>query len=480
MRKPMAAVVLLLLTQFAFAAQQSRYDVLFIAVDDLNDWVGYLGGHPQTQTPNIDRLAAEGVAFMNAQSPSAVCHAVRTALLTGMRPSTTGIYGNGPDWRTQEIFQGKQTLPRLFRDNGYLTEGAGKIFHAHSYNPAGLVGFNDTTAWDAFYPGLDRQLPDELSPMIIPANGAKWGRTFDWAGLVAEDFATADGQDMSWVVRRIGEHSSQPRFIAAGIYRPHLPWYVPQRYFDKFPVDAIQLPPHIDGDLDDVPDIARRSTFNSVEIHKWILDQDQWKKGVQAYLASVSFADAMVGEVLDALQASGRAKNTIIVLWADHGFHLGTKERWRKFTLWKESLHVPFIVVVPGMTRPGTRIEAPVSTMDIYRTLAELAGLQAPSYVEGRSLVPLLKNPKMAWDHPTLSTFGYNNHAVVSDKYKYIRYSDGSEELYDVRQDPHEWTNLAGKPGLQAIKQDLARYMPAENAPDLARGIRGPKPPLDE
>ena len=159
MRKLMAALVLLLLTPVALAQQRPGYDVLFIAVDDLNDWVGYLGGHPQTQTPNIDRLAAQGVAFMNAQAPSAVCHAVRTALLTGMRPSTTGIYGNGPDWRNQKIFQGKQTLPRLFRDNGYLTEGAGKIFHAHSYAPAGLAGFNDTTAWDAFYPGLDRQLP---------------------------------------------------------------------------------------------------------------------------------------------------------------------------------------------------------------------------------------------------------------------------------------------------------------------------------
>ena len=455
------------------ARQDEPYDVLFIAVDDLNDWVGYLGGHPQAQTPNIDRLAARGMAFMNAQSPSAVCHAVRTAILTGLRPSTSGIYGNGPDWRNQEIFRGKQTLPRLFRDNGYATRGAGKIFHAHTYAANGLAGFNDTTAWDEYFPSLDRQLPDELTPFIVPANGGPYGRTFDWAALVAEDYALGDGQVTTWVSERIKAEGDGPRFNAAGIYRPHLPWYVPERYFEMFPLDEVVLPPHIAGDLDDVPDIAKRSTFNSVEIHQWILeDENRWREGVQAYLASIAYADAMVGRLIDALDASGRADRTIIVLWGDHGFHLGEKERWRKFTLWGESLHVPFIIVAPGVTQAGSSTTAPVSLIDIYPTLAELAGLKAPAHVEGRSLVPLLANPSMAWDHPTLSTFGFNNHAVVSDTYKYIRYSDGSEELYDVRQDPNEWTNLAGLDGYEAVKQELGSYMPAENATDLARAGR--------
>jgi arylsulfatase A-like enzyme len=476
MRKAIATLLLLLLAPLAPA--QQKYDVLFIALDDLNDWVGYLGGHPQTQTPNIDRLAARGMAFMDAQSPSAVCHAVRTALLTGLRPSTTGIYGNGPDWRTQEIFRGKQTLPRFFRDNGYLTEGGGKIFHAHTWTASGFSGFNDTTAWNAFYPSLDRQLPDEPGPFTIPANGSLWGRSFDWAGLVAEDISMGDGQVVDWVTRRIREKSDKPRFIAAGIYRPHTPWYLPQKYFDKFPLETIQLPPHIDGDLDDVPEIARRSTNNSTEIHKWVLEKNQWKQGVRGYLASINFADTMVGQLLDALKASGRESRTIIVLWGDHGYHAGEKERWHKFTLWKESLHVPFVIVAPGITRPGSKGTAPVSLMDIYPTLAELAGLQAPAYLEGRSLVPLLKNPSINWDHPTLSTYGFKNHAVVGERYKYIRYSDGSEELYDKKNDPHEWTNLAGKPGYEDVKKDLARHFPATDAPDLIGRAR--RPPAEE
>ncbi|HMB74504.1 MAG TPA: sulfatase-like hydrolase/transferase, partial [Gammaproteobacteria bacterium] len=255
MRKLIGIVSLVLAGSLASAQSSAQssgpYDVLFIAVDDLNDWVGYLGGHPQTRTPNIDRLAARGMAFTNAQSPSAICHAVRTAVLTGIRPTTSGIYGNGPDWRGQEIFRDKLTLPRYFRDNGYGASGAGKIFHAHTYGEDGLTGFNDTTAWDEFFPSLERQLPDELSPMNIPANGGTTGRSFDWSGLVAEDYALGDGQVTTWVAERLRQAEGGPRFVAAGIYRPHLPWYVPNAYFERFPVDEIQLPPLIDRDLDD-------------------------------------------------------------------------------------------------------------------------------------------------------------------------------------------------------------------------------------
>jgi len=474
MRTTIAILLLALAASTARAQAQEPYDVLFIAVDDLNDWVGFLGGHPQTQTPNIDRLAARGMAFLNAQSPSAICHAVRTAVLTGLRPSTTGIYGNFPDWRDQAIFQGKPTIPRYFRDNGYSTSGGGKLFHAHTYGEYGLTGFNDTTAWDAYYPSLERQLPDELGPIDIPANGALWGRSFDWAPLVAEDYAIGDGQVTTWVAERLRVAEGGPRFIAAGIYRPHLPWYVPQKYFDKFPLDQIQLPPHLDGDLDDVPDTAKASTLNSVEIHQWVVEQDRWREGVQGYLASINFADAMVGRLLDALDASGRADRTIIVLWGDHGFHLGEKDRWRKMTLWVESLHVPFIIVAPGVTQPGSQTAAPVSLMDIYPTLVELAGLERPEHVEGRSLVPLLEDPAMDWDHPTLSTYGYGNHAVVSDSFKYIRYADGSEELYDVRKDPNEWSNLAGQRRYRDVERELEQYLPAADAPDLSPPRRPP------
>jgi arylsulfatase A-like enzyme len=308
-------------------------------------------------------------------------------------------------------------------------------------------------------------VPDEFGPYRIPANGASYGRSFDWAGLVAEDSALGDGQVTDWVSDRLREPAEGPRFLAAGIYRPHLPWYVPQKYFDMFPLDEIILPTHRDGDLDDLPESAKQSVFNSNEIHDWIVETDRWEEGVQGYLASIAYADAMVGRLIDALDASGRADRTIIVLWGDHGFHLGEKERWRKFTLWKESLHVPFIIVAPGVTTAGTTSAAPVSLLDIYPTLAALAGLERPAYLEGNSLVPLLKVSAMAWDYPTLSTHGYENHAVVSTTFKYIRYADGADELYDVRSDPYEWVNLAGDPRFDGERQRLAAYLPTDPAP---------------
>jgi arylsulfatase A-like enzyme len=467
-RRFVIAAVVLLALPLAAAAQDRRPDVLFIAVDDLNDWVGFLGGHPQTLTPNIDRLAARGMAFMNAHSPSALCNPTRTALLTGLRPSTSGIYGNAPDWRTVELFESITTLPKHFRDNGYRTYGAGKIFHAHTFAPGGFAGFNDTSAWDDFYPALNRQLPDEVGPPARPANRNPVARTFDWSAVVTDDAAMGDGQVVSWVGRQLTSDTGMPRFVAAGIYRPHLPWYVPQKYLDLHPLDRVELPPVRADDLNDVPEIARPGEADAVAVHEWITAEGRWREGVQAYLASVSFADAMVGRLLDALDASGRADNTIIVLWGDHGYHLGEKGRWHKSTLWEESTHVPLIVVAPGVTTPGSRTSRPVSLMDLYPTLAELAGLEIPQHVEGRSLVPLLEDPERAWDFPAITTYGYDNHAVRTERYRYIRYSDGSEELYDHASDPNEWTNLAGESEYAGVKEELRRALPTRNAANLA------------
>lgn len=468
-----AAVALPLAAPSPPAAAQdaaARPDVLFIAVDDLNDWVGYLGGHPQAQTPNIDRLAQRGMAFTNAHSPSALCNPSRTALLSGLRPSTTGIYGNAPDWRTVDVFAAVATLPRYFRENGYRTLGAGKIFHAHTFGPDGFAGFNDRRAWDAFYPSIDRQLPDEVGPARRP-----FQRTgipgFDWAAVVVDDEAMGDGQVASWAIRQLEEPSDGPRFVAVGLYRPHLPWYVPQKYLDMYPIDEIVLPEVIEHDLDDVPPPGHESEFRSRESHEWVVEHDRWASAVQAYLASITFVDTMVGRLLEALDASGRADNTIVMLWGDHGYHLGEKERWHKSTLWEESTRVPLIVVAPGVTTPGSRTNEPVSLMHLYPTLAELADLPVPAHVEGTSLVPLLADPSFPWVEPAVTTYGYNNHAVRTERYRYIRYADGSEELYDHAADPNEWTNLAGDSDSAALKAELARWLPATNAPDRADDV---------
>jgi len=308
--------------------------------------------------------------------------------------------------------------------------------------------------------------------MNRPANGNPLTRNFDWAGLVTEDAAMGDGQVVGWGTRQLTADPGEPRFVAVGIYRPHLPWYVPQKYLDLYPLEDIELPRVLETDLDDVPEAAllgaHGGSMPPMGLHEWVVAAGAWKEGVRAYLASVSFADAMVGQLLDALDASGRADRTIIVLWSDHGWHLGEKLRWRKQTIWEESTHVPFIVVAPEVTTPGARTGEVVSLMDLYPTLAELAGLEVPGHVEGTSLVPLLENPESDWDHVALSTFGYMNHAIRSDRYRYIRYFDGSEELYDHGTDPQEWTNVAGDPNFSDIKRELAGWLPSRDTADAS------------
>ncbi len=465
-----ALIVLMAPVLPAQAQSTDGPDVLFITIDDLNDWVGVLGGHPQAVTPNIDALAARGMLFTNAHVPSALCNPSRTAIFTGLAPSTTGVYGNSPDWRTVERLDGIPTIPRYFRDRGYRTLGAGKLFHAHTYSVAGFSGYNDLSAWDAYYPSLDRQLPDEVRPLNRPANGNPLSWNIDWAGLVTEDSAMGDGQVVGWGQQQLVAAGDEPRFVAIGIYRPHPPWYVPQKYLDLYPLEDVELPRVLETDLDDVPAAALIDGYSGnmppMALHDWIVGANLWKEGVQAYLASLSFADAMVGRLLDALDRSGRAENTIIVLWSDHGWHLGEKLRWRKQTAWEESTRIPFIIVAPGITTPGSRTDEAVSLMDLYPTLTELAGLEIPGHVEGTSLVPLLRDPDAPWDKVALSTFGFMNHAVRSDRYRYIRYFDGSEELYDHESDPQEWINLAADPDFSDIKSQLAEWLPSENAPD--------------
>ena len=449
---------------------QERPDVLFISVDDLNDWVGVLGGHPQARTPNMDALADRGILFTNAHSPAALCNPARTSVMLGLQPSTTGIYGNYPSWMEIEHLAELPNLPRFLRENGYRTYGAGKLFHGHTFSPSGYLGYNDPSAWDAYYPSVTRQIPDEIRPHDVPANGNPLTPYFDWSAVVADDRAMADGQVAAWAEERIGAAGDKPRFVAAGIYRPHLPWYVPQRYLDMYPLEDIVLPEVPPDDLDDVPLIGQQfqegTSMAPMELHQWVVDEGRWKEGVQAYLASITFADAMVGRLLDALERTERVEDTIIVLWSDHGWHLGEKHRWRKQTLWEETTRVPLIIVAPGVTTPGTRSARAVSLVDIYPTLAELTGIAAPENLDGVSLKPLLEDPDMAWDRSALSTNEFGNHAVRSERYRYIRYYNGNEELYDHERDPGEWANLATNPAYDEIKVELAKWMPVSEAED--------------
>ncbi len=431
----------------AEAKKTSRPNVLFVAIDDLNDWTGFLGGHPDAKTPNLDRLARRSITFTRAYCAAPACNPSRAALLTGLRPSTSGVYLNSQPWRP--ALPDAVTLPQHFMAAGYRVHGGGKIFHG---------GTNDLACWHDYF----QQRRDPL-PQGRPLNGIAGTAHFDWGPIDDADEAMADYQVVSWAAKFLASEQDKPFFLAVGLYRPHLPWYVPKKYFDRFPLDSISRPLTRDDDLDDVPEAGKRMAHADGD-HRRVVESDQWERAVQGYLASIAFADAQVGRLLAALESSPHAGNTIIVLWGDHGWHLGEKRHWRKFALWEEATRVPLLVALPGMAS-GQECNRTVNLLDLYPTLIELCDLPKKQ-LDGVSLVPLLADPRQPWDRPAVTTHGRNNHAVRSERWRYIRYADGSEELYDHQQDPMEWKNLAGDSQYNEIKENLAKWLPKRNAPD--------------
>ena len=448
------------------AQQNKKYNVLFVAIDDLNDWIGPLDGYKGVKTPNIDKLAQKGMNFTRAYCPAPVCNPSRTALLTGVRPSTSGVYQNWHPWR--QALPNNVTLPQYFKQNGYEVVGISKIFHD---------AYNDSASWNKYYP-QQRQ----LTPAKPPVNGFA---NFDWTPLQVKDEEMADYKHVQWGIDFLNEKHEQPFFLAVGIKRPHLSWWVPQKYFDMYPLSTIVLPKVIANDLDDVPPagvtMAKRITdvqlidSTNTEDHKFIVEHDQWKQAVQGYLASITFADAMFGRLLDALDKSAYKETTIIVLFGDHGWHLGEKEHWRKFALWEEATRVPFIIVAPNIAKPNSVCERTVNLMDIYPTLISLCGLPPKDSLEATDIKPLLKNPKLVWDHPSITTYGFGNHTVRTERWRYIQYNDKTEELYDHDADPYEWKNLASDPKYTETKKKLADRLPKVNNPALT-GERRARP----
>lgn len=431
-----------------------RPNVLFIAVDDLNHWVGHLARNPQTKTPNLDRLAARGVTFTRAYCAAPVCNPSRAALMSGMRPSTTGVYDNGEDWRPQ--IPAAKTLNDVFRKAGYWVGASGKIYHG------AYERFED---WDEYHHAKGGDPKPKGSDGV---GGIKFG------ALDCGDEDLADYRIADWTIKQLGRKHDKPFFVACGFHKPHMPWNVPQKWFDMFPLDAIQLPPVKEDDLSDIPSAGRAFAKPDGD-HKQILVSGRWKEAVQAYLATIAYLDMNVGRVLDALDKSPHRDNTIVVLWGDHGWHLGEKSHWRKFALWEEATRAPLIWIAPGVTQPNGRCERTVDFMSIYPTLCDLCGIAIPKHVEGPSLRPLLSNPKCAWDRPALTTFKRENHAARSEGWRYIRYADGSEELYDETADPLEWTNLATRAEHSDIKQSLAKSFPAINAPTAGEAASAKK-----
>ena len=419
---------------------KNKPNILFIAFDDLNDWVGCLGGYPgKIHTPNIDALAASGTLFTNAHCAIPLCNASRTSTLTGLSPLKTKVFYNTTKWSEIPQLKNAITLPQMLRNNGYRAAGAGKIFHFH--NPS---------AWDDFWPDNIHGMPDEpVEPNYEhPRKGAphsfKADTTFDWGIVDTPTEQTPDYQVADWIIKQIRTPQKQPLFLGYGIGKPHLPWYLPKQYFERYPIDSVQLPAVLQNDLDDIPP-AGRELINEYLQNDMVRD-GLWKKAVQAYLASITYADEQLGRVLHALKTSPLSDNTIIVLWSDHGWHLGEKMQWRKLTLWEEATHIPLIFSGPGI-RAGQRCNEPVSLLDVYPTLAQLSGSPINGNQDGHSLLPLLKNSGAPWPHAAVTLWQMHNNqnhiAAVDQRYRLIRYADGTEELYDHQRDPHEWHNVA-------------------------------------
>jgi len=431
-----------------FGQEGEKPNVLFIAVDDLNDWIGCLGGHPDAVTPNIDRLANQGVLFTRAYCNAPACNPSRGSLFTGIRPSTSGVYENEQSFRIAN--PDAVTLMQHFMAHGYHVAGRGKLTRQGS--PPDLASYHEYI----------KQGPDPM-PDNRPLNGIPDTGRFDWGPVDAPIEEMDDWKVVQWGKEVLGREHDKPFFLGCGLYRPHLPWYVPKKYFDMYPPEEITLPHVNENDLDDVPQIDRDFVERRPD-HKNVTETNNWRKSVAGYLACIRFADDMVGQLLDALEESPHAKNTVVVLWGDHGWHLGEKLHWRKFDLWEEGTRVPLIVSAPGV-KPA-RCGRTVSLIDLYPTLIDVCGLSQRSGLEGVSLGPLLNQPDRAWDRPALTTHIRGNHSVRSERWRYTRYADGTEELYDHENDGLEWTNLAGQAQYDSVIAEHKAWLPKTDAPD--------------
>jgi iduronate 2-sulfatase len=463
------------------ADSAARPNVLLVVVDDLNDWIGALG-HPQAITPHMDRLLGQSVSFTNAHCNAPVCAASRHSMLSGLRPSTTGWYINTESIQQtyQDVLGDVPPLPLHFRNQGYHTLAGGKIYHH------GVADFARDQLWNEFMPSY--QAPKHFlerghgygSPYFhpFPADGGQIyqhygkrvrGQSLCWGALEAEDIPRGtmpDEELADWATRQLQRTFDQPFFLAVGFRRPHVPYTAPKKYFDLYDGISVQAPEVAPEEMADIPVYGKAMALGMIPggddacVEK--ISPEFRDELALAYLACVSFVDAQVGKVLTTLEKSPHADNTIVIFCSDHGQNLGEKRHWRKQCLWEESTRIPLAVRLPG-NKHGT-CARPVSLIDLYPTLIELCKLPPVDRIEGASLAPLLANPQQLWDRPVVTTWFYNNHSVRSQNWRYTIYRDGTEELYDHRQDPHEHQNLASVPEHQAVVAEHRQWLPSTKA----------------
>lgn len=482
------AIVLVLVAGSLEAAP--RPNVLFIAVDDLNDWIGCMEGHPQALTPNMDRLAAQGILFTNAHCASPACNPSRAAVFSGRMPPTTGVWSN-QSGSLDRLYPGGRYLTTAFSENGYQVLGTGKLLHSggkklfHDYFSVGQrwspLSKKAVTYTRKELPTKGTSNPRHVvrhkngKGVVLPLNRMPSdrkpdradGESFDWGPFAVADSEMGDAQITDWAMAKLKKGFKKPFFLGVGYYRPHIPLWAPKKYFERFVKSPGKLPTAKENDLEDLSAVARKWALEPVTAgsHLTVVKYKQWQAAVEGYLACTTFVDHQLGRLLSALERSGAAKTTWIVLWSDHGWHLGEKQHWGKWTGWERSTRVPLILVPPKteaslFAKAGSQCDQPVSLIDLYPTLVELCGLKPPKKLDGWSLVPLLKDPKRATERVVVSHFDRGNTSLRSKRWRYIRYKNGSEELYDHSLDRHEHNNLADNPKYAKVKAQMAQSLP--------------------
>ncbi len=442
---PLLLAVVSLAAQPAFAQQRARGpNVLVIMADDLNNDMGTFG-HPMVKTPNLDRLAKRAVRFDRAYNQFPLCSPSRVSLLTGLRPDTTKIHELQTDFRT--ILPDAQTLPQMFRRNGYFSARVGKIYHYGNPGQIGTSGLDDPASWDLVVNprGIDK---DEESVLTNLTPARQLGSALAYYASPAPDEAHTDGKVAAETIALLEKHKDGSFFIGAGFYRPHCPFIAPKKYFDLYPLDRIPAPRAMPGSLQ--PPAAWFTTPPN-----WDVGEQGQRESIRAYYASITFLDANIGRVLDALDRLKLTDNTIIVFLSDHGYHLGERGQWMKQTLFERSARAPLMIAGPGVAAGGRSTTRIVEFLDIYPTLADLSGLSAPAGLHGRTLRPLLTNPQARWDHPALTQVRrgppdatFMGYSVRTDRWRYTEWDAGARgvELYDEAEDPDELRNLATDP----------------------------------
>lgn len=421
-------------------------------------------------TPNMERLKKKGVSFANAQCNAVSSNASRTSVLTGLLPATSGVFDDGQDWRRSVALAGKPTLPEYLRSQGFLTAAAGKVFHANGGGPAGRLawwgggrrGYEQDGAWERRFPDGGAQIPLGAVRMGGNRNGLDLGDV-DWDGMDVPDALTENGAIAQWAAEFLSSPQERPFFLVVGLAGGGAPWYVPKKYWDAVAPGSVTVPEVKADDLEDVPDFPRQA-LRANPVHEAILKADRWKEAARAHLAAVGFCDAMLGRVLSALEKSPHAGNTIVVFTSDHGYALGQKEAWGGGNLWAVGTHVPLTLSAPGVTGNAGANSQPVGLVDVFPTLCELLQVPPPGALDGTSLLPLMRDGGGKAARPAITMLGGGgkgeSFAACTERWRYIRYADGSEELYDHESDPQEWRNLAAAPEHAALKKDLAAFFP--------------------